>query len=248
MLNISNMRVLCTFSCLPGLWRSLWRDELQTLERRHELRLAHSWGRCHGCQGTNTTSLSCVVWFISLQSTLYRAFFFFFVISQGAVQIIFRGKDNQKEAEAEYVEKFANPFPAAVRGKKKTDIIISFKTSAACPSWQNAFFSGFVDDIIEPSSTRKRICEDLEVLASKKQVNPWKKHANIPLWFKKTKNKPVVAVTPSEGIHSGIFLALTSTLQWTALTVWWQPSSWEVSRLSFTTPTKAAPIFLSRFI
>ncbi|XP_060938347.1 propionyl-CoA carboxylase beta chain, mitochondrial [Limanda limanda] len=75
--------------------------------------------------------------------------------AKGAVQIIFRGKENQAEAEAEYVEKFANPFPAAVRG--------------------------FVDDIIEPSSTRRKICRDLEVLASKKQVNPWKKHANIPL-------------------------------------------------------------------
>uniref|UniRef100_A0A8C6PR53 Propionyl-CoA carboxylase beta chain, mitochondrial n=1 Tax=Nothobranchius furzeri TaxID=105023 RepID=A0A8C6PR53_NOTFU len=75
--------------------------------------------------------------------------------AKGAVQIIFRGKENQAEAEAEYVEKFANPFPAAVRG--------------------------FVDDIIEPATTRKRICRDLEVLASKKQVNPWKKHANIPL-------------------------------------------------------------------
>ncbi|XP_024123985.1 propionyl-CoA carboxylase beta chain, mitochondrial [Oryzias melastigma] len=75
--------------------------------------------------------------------------------AKGAVQIIFRGKENQAEAEAEYVEKFANPFPAAVRG--------------------------FVDDIIEPSSTRRKICSDLEVLASKKQVNPWKKHANIPL-------------------------------------------------------------------
>lgn len=32
------------------------------------------------------------------------------------MQIIFRGKENQAEAEAEYVEKFANPFPAAVRG------------------------------------------------------------------------------------------------------------------------------------
>lgn len=40
--------------------------------------------------------------------------------SQGAVQIIFRGKDNQAEAEAEYVEKFANPFPAAVRGDRTT--------------------------------------------------------------------------------------------------------------------------------
>uniref|UniRef100_A0A665WU19 Propionyl-CoA carboxylase beta chain, mitochondrial n=1 Tax=Echeneis naucrates TaxID=173247 RepID=A0A665WU19_ECHNA len=75
--------------------------------------------------------------------------------AKGAVQIIFRGKDNQAEAEAEYVEKFANPFPAAVRG--------------------------FVDDIIEPSTTRKLICSNLEVLARKKQVNPWKKHANIPL-------------------------------------------------------------------
>ncbi|KAJ4939042.1 hypothetical protein JOQ06_028505 [Pogonophryne albipinna] len=75
--------------------------------------------------------------------------------AKGAVQIIFRGKENQAEAEAEYVEKFANPFPAAVRG--------------------------FVDDIIEPATTRKKICRDLEVLASKKQMNPWKKHANIPL-------------------------------------------------------------------
>ncbi|XP_031592886.2 propionyl-CoA carboxylase beta chain, mitochondrial [Oreochromis aureus] len=75
--------------------------------------------------------------------------------AKGAVQIIFRGKENQAEAEAEYVEKFANPFPAAVRG--------------------------FVDDIIEPATTRKKICQDLEMLASKKQVNPWKKHANIPL-------------------------------------------------------------------
>jgi hypothetical protein len=40
--------------------------------------------------------------------------------------------------EQEYVEKFSNPFPAAVRG--------------------------YVDDIIEPRITRKRICEDLEML------------------------------------------------------------------------------------
>uniref|UniRef100_A0A8C0H386 Propionyl-CoA carboxylase beta chain, mitochondrial n=1 Tax=Chelonoidis abingdonii TaxID=106734 RepID=A0A8C0H386_CHEAB len=73
--------------------------------------------------------------------------------AKGAVQIIFRGKET--DAEAEYVNKFANPFPAAVRG--------------------------FVDDIIEPSTTRIRICRDLEVLASKMQSNPWKKHANIPL-------------------------------------------------------------------
>uniref|UniRef100_A0AAY4AD02 Propionyl-CoA carboxylase beta chain, mitochondrial n=1 Tax=Denticeps clupeoides TaxID=299321 RepID=A0AAY4AD02_9TELE len=75
--------------------------------------------------------------------------------AKGAVQIIFRGKNNQADAEAEYVEKFANPFPAAVRG--------------------------FVDDIVVPSTTRRRICRDLEVLATKKQTNPWKKHANVPL-------------------------------------------------------------------
>ncbi|GCC32336.1 propionyl-CoA carboxylase beta chain, mitochondrial [Chiloscyllium punctatum] len=75
--------------------------------------------------------------------------------AKGAVQIIFKGKGNEVEAEAEYVETFANPFPAAVRG--------------------------FVDDIIEPATTRLRICRDLEMLANKKQTNPWKKHGNIPL-------------------------------------------------------------------
>uniref|UniRef100_A0A8C5JPJ1 Propionyl-CoA carboxylase beta chain, mitochondrial n=1 Tax=Junco hyemalis TaxID=40217 RepID=A0A8C5JPJ1_JUNHY len=73
--------------------------------------------------------------------------------AKGAVQIIFRGKE--ANAEEEYVDKFANPFPAAVRG--------------------------FVDDIIQPSTTRTRICHDLDVLASKSQSSPWKKHANIPL-------------------------------------------------------------------
>ncbi|XP_071608084.1 propionyl-CoA carboxylase beta chain, mitochondrial-like [Heliangelus exortis] len=73
--------------------------------------------------------------------------------AKGAVQIIFRGKE--ANAEAEYVDKFANPFPAAMRG--------------------------FVDDIIQPSSTRTRICRDLDVLASKTQSGAWKKHANIPL-------------------------------------------------------------------
>jgi len=40
---------------------------------------------------------------------------------QGAVSIIFRGKDQAKN-EAEYVEKFANPFPAAVRGTHHLNI------------------------------------------------------------------------------------------------------------------------------
>uniref|UniRef100_A0A8I6A9J4 Propionyl-CoA carboxylase beta chain, mitochondrial n=1 Tax=Rattus norvegicus TaxID=10116 RepID=A0A8I6A9J4_RAT len=75
--------------------------------------------------------------------------------AKGAVEIIFKGHQDVEAAQAEYVEKFANPFPAAVRG--------------------------FVDDIIQPSSTRARICCDLEVLASKKVHRPWRKHANVPL-------------------------------------------------------------------
>ncbi|XP_023560807.1 propionyl-CoA carboxylase beta chain, mitochondrial isoform X2 [Octodon degus] len=75
--------------------------------------------------------------------------------AKGAVEIIFKGHEDVVAAQAEYVEKFANPFPAAVRG--------------------------FVDDIIQPSSTRARICSDLDVLASKKVQRPWRKHANIPL-------------------------------------------------------------------
>lgn len=75
--------------------------------------------------------------------------------AKGAVSIIFRGKENIEKYEAEYVDRFANPFPAATRG--------------------------FVDDIIKPHMTRKRICRDLEVLATKTLDNPWKKHGNIPL-------------------------------------------------------------------
>ena len=46
---------------------------------------------------------------------------------QGAVSIIFRGKDQSKN-EAEYVEKFANPFPASKRGRQ----LVSNKQSFPC--------------------------------------------------------------------------------------------------------------------
>lgn len=75
--------------------------------------------------------------------------------AKGAVAIIHRNHPDPVQAEADYVEAFANPFPAARRG--------------------------FVDDVIVPSTTRTRICEDLEMLATKEQKNPWKKHGNIPL-------------------------------------------------------------------
>jgi len=74
--------------------------------------------------------------------------------SKGAVSIIFRGQGSEAQ-ELEYVEKFGNPFPAAERG--------------------------YIDDIISPSSTRKQICRDLEMLATKGLTNPLKKQNNMPL-------------------------------------------------------------------
>ncbi len=74
--------------------------------------------------------------------------------SSGAVSIIFRGKGSKKQ-EQEYVEKFTNPFPAAVRG--------------------------YVDDIIEPRTTRRHICRDLDLLSSKKRTPPKKMHSNMPI-------------------------------------------------------------------
>jgi acetyl-CoA carboxylase carboxyltransferase component len=40
---------------------------------------------------------------------------------------------------------------------------------------------GFIDDVLEPSKTRQRICEDLETLSRKQLENPKKKLSNIPL-------------------------------------------------------------------
>mmetsp|Transcript_3052 Transcript_3052/g.3794 ORF Transcript_3052/g.3794 Transcript_3052/m.3794 type:complete len:541 (+) Transcript_3052:78-1700(+) len=74
--------------------------------------------------------------------------------AKGAVEIIFRGKDVEKNTE-EYVDKFANPLMAAHRG--------------------------FIEDVIEPQTTRTRLIEDLELLETKDLKNPPKKHSNIPL-------------------------------------------------------------------
>jgi acetyl-CoA carboxylase carboxyltransferase component len=81
----------------------------------------------------------------------------------GAVNIIFRKELEEaadpvaKKAElvAEYREKFANPYVAASRGN--------------------------IDDVIDPRDTRPRLINALEMLANKRDVNPPKKHGNIPL-------------------------------------------------------------------
>ncbi len=82
---------------------------------------------------------------------------------KGAVEIIFRkqiadSKDPEAETQRqtdEYRDKFANPFSAAARG--------------------------YVDDVIEPKTTRPRLIRAFEMLETKKDSNPPKKHGNIPL-------------------------------------------------------------------
>jgi len=78
---------------------------------------------------------------------------------KGAVEIIFRKEIGDAERITartdEYREQFANPFVAGRRG--------------------------FIDDVIMPHSTRKRICRSLAMLKDKQLENPWRKHGNIPL-------------------------------------------------------------------
>ncbi|MFD2264271.1 acyl-CoA carboxylase subunit beta [Lacibacterium aquatile] len=78
---------------------------------------------------------------------------------KGAVEIIFRAdmKDPAKieERTEEYRTKFANPFVAASRG--------------------------YIDDVIMPHNTRRRLIRALAMLRGKDLQNPWKKHDNIPL-------------------------------------------------------------------
>jgi len=79
--------------------------------------------------------------------------------AKGAVEIIFRADigdpDKIAQRTKEYSDRFANPFVAASLG--------------------------YVDDVIMPRETRKRIIRALGTLKNKKLENPWKKHDNIPL-------------------------------------------------------------------
>jgi propionyl-CoA carboxylase beta chain len=77
--------------------------------------------------------------------------------AKGATEIIHRGK-SPEEIEAltkEYEDRFANPFVAAEKG--------------------------FIDEVIMPHSTRRRVARAFAALRGKSLKNPWKKHDNIPL-------------------------------------------------------------------
>lgn len=83
--------------------------------------------------------------------------------AKGAAEIIFRREiaaaadpvAKLAEKEAEYAEKFANPYRAAERG--------------------------IIDDVIKPSETRNRVANAFKILENKKEELPAKKHGNIPM-------------------------------------------------------------------
>jgi propionyl-CoA carboxylase beta chain len=75
----------------------------------------------------------------------------------GAVNIIYRGEDEESRLKRvdEYRENFASPYRAAEMG--------------------------YIDEIIYPRETRKKLVEALEMTKNKTETNPPKKHGNIPL-------------------------------------------------------------------
>ncbi|MBP9184722.1 MAG: acyl-CoA carboxylase subunit beta [Fuscovulum sp.] len=79
--------------------------------------------------------------------------------AKGATEILYRAElgDRDKIAQRarDYEDRFANPFVAAERG--------------------------FIDEVIRPHSTRRRVARAFAALRGKKLANPWKKHDNIPL-------------------------------------------------------------------
>ena len=78
--------------------------------------------------------------------------------AKGAVEILYRGESDSDVIAArtkEYEDNFASPFRAAERG--------------------------FIDEVIQPRSTRKRIARAFSSLRTKRLENPWKKHDNLPL-------------------------------------------------------------------
>ncbi|WP_373353508.1 acyl-CoA carboxylase subunit beta [Pseudoroseicyclus sp. CXY001] len=79
--------------------------------------------------------------------------------AKGAVEILYRSELGDPEQIAartkDYEDRFANPFVAAEKG--------------------------FIDEVIMPHSTRRRLCRAFAGLRGKQQQSPWKKHGNIPL-------------------------------------------------------------------
>ena len=82
---------------------------------------------------------------------------------QGAVEIVYRRElqqaahpvERRAELVAEYTEKYANPYAAAERG--------------------------YIDDVIDPADTRRKLVAGLRMLSTKREELPKRKHGNVPL-------------------------------------------------------------------
>jgi acetyl-CoA carboxylase carboxyltransferase component len=82
---------------------------------------------------------------------------------QGAVEIVYRRELQQagdpatrrSELVADYTEKYANPYAAAERG--------------------------YIDDVIDPADTRRKLVAGLRMLSTKREELPRRKHGNVPL-------------------------------------------------------------------
>ena len=83
--------------------------------------------------------------------------------AEGAVNIVFR-----KE-----IEKADDPTA------KRADLIDEYKRKFSTP--YAAAERGFIDDVIEPAETRKRLIQSLRMLSTKRESVPARKHGNIPL-------------------------------------------------------------------
>jgi len=75
--------------------------------------------------------------------------------AKGATEILYRGSKDIAAKEREYTQQLCN---------------------AIIPS-----SLGYIDDIIQPSQTRLKLCQDLEILSTKRINYPWKKRGNIAL-------------------------------------------------------------------
>src|SRR5689334_6196084 len=82
---------------------------------------------------------------------------------QGAVEIVYKRQLQQAadpvarraELVADYTERYANPYNAAERG--------------------------YVDDVIDPAETRAKLVAGMELLRTKREELPRRKHGNVPL-------------------------------------------------------------------
>ncbi len=102
---------------------------------------------------------------------------------EGAVNIVYKRELDQTVRRAEAVWPQGKPFTEeeklAVLAEARTEKVAEFRERFANP--YVAAERGYVDAVIRPSETRRRLNSALDMLSTKREKNPAKKHGNIPL-------------------------------------------------------------------